>query len=153
MRLCIFFLSTLASRIAVAVRRRKTLHVRSSRAQCYFMYMCVMYMYFMYMRLVRQNCVTLQQKSRNTTQKSSSDLRAQKNTGAHVRSLSSRRIWSKNSKLNMLKVYPVELAAELKTGSRLLTMNTHRQTQLNSTQHSTCSVLFFLPNPSTVVAS
>jgi len=34
---------------------------------------------------------------------------------------SSRRIWSKNWKVNVLTIYPVELAAELETGSRLPT--------------------------------
>jgi len=49
----------------------------------------------------------------------------------------------------MLRIYPVELAAELKTGSRVPT--THRPTQLNSTQQSV--VFIFLPNPSAVVVS
>jgi len=65
----------------------------------------------------------------------------------------SRRIWSRNWKLNMLRIYPVELAAELETRSRLPTdwMSKHRPTQLNSTRHVQFSI--FLPNPSAVVVS
>jgi len=54
---------------------------------------------------------------------------------------SSRRIWSRNCKLNMLRIYPVQLAAELKTGSRL---PTGEYTPPDTTQlDSACSVFNF----------
>ena len=52
-----------------------------------------------------------------------------------------RRIWSKNWKLNTLRIYSVELAAKLETGPRLLT---GEYTPPDTTQlDSTCSVLNF----------
>ena len=55
----------------------------------------------------------------------------------------------------MWGIYPVELASELETGSRLptgeYTPPDATQTQLNSTQHIQFSI--FLPNPLAVVVS
>jgi len=54
---------------------------------------------------------------------------------------SSRRIWSNNWTLNMLRIYPVQLAAELETGSRL---PMGEYTPYDTTQlDSTCSVFNF----------
>jgi len=55
-------------------------------------------------------------------------------------------------KPNMLRINPVELAAELETGSRLPTGEcTRRPTQFNSTQRVQYSI--FLSNPLAVVVS
>ena len=62
---------------------------------------------------------------------------------------SSRWIWSKTGKLNTVRIYPVELAAEWKLGRDCRRVNTHRPTQLNPTRHVLFSI--FLQNPSALL--
>jgi len=65
-----------------------------------------------------------------------------------------RRILSTNWKLNMLRIYPVELTEIWKLqGHDCRRVSTHRPTQLNSSQHDIVQFSISLPNPSAVVVS